>query len=425
MALRRSLGLPSLLFYGVGVIIGAGIYSVIGAAAGVARDGLWIAFAIAAIAAFLAGLSYAELSTMLPKAGAEYVYVRTALPRMRAAAFGIGLILTLANAATAATVAIAFAGYLQLFVPLPQLFAALLVLSLCTTINVVGIRESTWMVAGCTILEVGGLLLIIGAGFASDTFDSVPSPSLHMGILSGAALVFFVYTGFEGLANLAQEAVDPGRDLPRAILFSLAITTALYILVAIAALGLVTPGELASSESPLARVAAKSSPSLATAVGWIALVSTINTALTTLIVGSRLLYGMAQEGDLPDWLARESSGRKSPWIAALAMFAMAAVLTPLGELETVAGLSAFATLVAFIGVHAALIVLRRRDPRRKRPFRISGAIRGVPISAALGIAACLSLLTQFDRSVYAIGCATMAIAGGGYAWAARRARPAR
>jgi APA family basic amino acid/polyamine antiporter len=424
MALKRSLGLPSLLFYGVGVIIGAGIYSVIGAAAGEARDGLWVAFAIAAVAAFLAGLSYAELSTMLPKAGAEYVYVRTALPRLRAAAFGIGVILTLANAATAATVAIAFAGYLQLFVALPELLAALLALALCTAINVVGIREATWVAATCTIIEVAGLVLIIGAGFASDAFGSVPAPSPHLGILSGAALVFFVYTGFEGLANLAQEAVDPGRQLPRAILFSLAITTVLYVLVAIAALGLVSPDELAASESPLALVAEKSSASLATAVGWMALVSTMNTALTTLIVGSRLLYGMAQEGDLPRGLGRESQRRSSPWIAALAMFVAAAALTPLGELETVAGLSALATLVAFIGVHAALIVLRVREPRRNRPFRIPGEIRGVPISPVLGIAACLALLTQFDAAVYAVGCGVLGGAGLLYL-VARRARRAR
>jgi APA family basic amino acid/polyamine antiporter len=423
-SLRRVLGLPALLFYGVGVIIGAGIYSVIGAAAGVAGDELWISFALAAGAAALAGLSYAELATMMPEAGAEYTYLRTALPRRPAAAFAIGVVLTLANAATAATVAIAFAGYLRLFVAIPALLAALLVLAGCTLVTIAGLRESTWIAATCTLIEVAGLVIVIAAGFGSDAFGRVPAPSLHAGVFSGAALIFFVYTGFEGLANLAGEAKDPGRTIPLAILLSLAVTTVLYVLVAIAAVGLVEPSALAASDAPLATVAAAVSPRLAAAIGWMALVSTLNTALTTVIVGSRLLFGMAAKGDMPRVLARVSAGRGTPWVAALAMLLMSVALTPLGGVEAVAQVSALATLLAFIGVHVALIVLRRRKPRAKRPFRVPGAIAGFPVTPCLGIAVAVALLTQFAWPIYTTVVAVCVAATAGYAvFGGRRSKP--
>jgi amino acid transporter len=418
-SLRRVLGLPALLFYGVGVIIGAGIYSVIGAAAGVAGDDLWIAFALAAGAAALAGLSYAELATMMPEAGAEYTYLRTALPRRPAAAFAIGVVLTLANAATAATVAIAFAGYLRLFVEVPVLLAALLVLAGCTLVTIAGLRESTWIAATCTLVEVAGLVIVIATGFGSDAFASMPAPSVHAGVFSGAALIFFVYTGFEGLANLAGEAKDPGRDIPLAILLSLAVTTVLYVLVAIAAVGLVEPSALAASDAPLATVAGAVSRRLASAIGWMALVSTLNTALTTVLVGSRLLYGMAEKGDMPRGLARVMRGRGTPWIAALAMLVMSVALTPLGGVEAVAQVSALATLLAFIGVHVALLVLRRRKPRAERPFRIPGAIAGYPVTPCLGIAVAVALLTQFAWPIYATVAAVCVAATVGYAVAGR------
>jgi APA family basic amino acid/polyamine antiporter len=409
-SLRRVLGLPALLFYGVGVIIGAGIYSVIGAAAGVAGDDLWVAFALAAGAAALAGLSYAELATMMPEAGAEYAYLRAALPRRRVAAFAIGAVLTLANAATAATVAIAFAGYLRLFVDAPAIPVALAVLAACTAVNVVGLRESTWVAATCTLVEVAGLVIVIATGFGSDAFTRVPLPTLHAGVFSGAALIFFVYTGFEGLANLAGEAKDPGRALPLAILLSLAITTTLYVLVAVAAVGLVEPSALAASDAPLATVAAATSPTLAAAVGWMAIVSTLNTALTTVIVGSRLLYGMAAKGDMPRALARVVPKRGTPWVAAVAMLVASAALTPLGGVEAVAQVSALATLLAFVGVHAALLVLRRKKPTAKRPFRIPGAVAGVPIAPCLGILVAAGLMTQFSWPIYATVGATGALA---------------
>src|SRR5688500_7391843 len=162
--LARRLGLPSLTFYGIGLIVGAGIYSVIGAAAGVAGEGLWLSFAIGSVIALLTGLSYAELATMHPEAGAEFVYLREAFPRHRWAAFAVGTVLTIAVAATASTVAVAFAGYLGMFVPVPLLAAAIGVLTVVMLINIAGIAPSSWINIVFTLIEIAGLLLVISLG---------------------------------------------------------------------------------------------------------------------------------------------------------------------------------------------------------------------------------------------------------------------
>jgi len=371
MSLQRLLGTPALLCYGVGAMIGAGIYSVIGKAAGLAGEGLWLSFLLAAVAALFAGLSYAELSSRYPEAGAEYLYLRKALPRARAAAFSVGLLVTLANAATAATVSIAFAGYLERLVDLPAGAGAPLLLVACTAINLAGLRESTWVMAVCTLVEIVGLLLIIGAG--RDGLMPALDVRPDAGVFAGAALIFFVYTGFEGLANLAQETRDPERAMPRAILASLAITTTLYVLVALAAVGLAAPEALARSTAPLATAAEAASPRLAAALSWIALMSTLNTALITLIVGSRLL--------------------------------------PLGGLDLVAGLSAFATLAVFAGVHGALILLRYRG-RRAQSFRVPLSIGRMPLLPLLGIGCCLALATQFPLPVYLAAAAAFVLGVG-------------
>lgn len=411
MSLQRSLGTLALLFYGVGAMIGAGIYSVIGEAAGLAGRSLWLSFLLAALAALFAGLSYAELSSRYPQAGAEYLYLRKALPRGRAAAFSVGVLVTLANAATAATVAIAFGGYLERLLDLPAVLGAPLLLLACTAVNLAGLRESTWLMVTCTLVEIAGLLLIIVAGAGSGRMGAALATPPQAGTFAGAALIFFVYTGFEGLANLAQETRDPQRAMPRAILASLAITTTLYVLVALAAVALAEPRALAQSSAPLATAAEAASPRLAAALSWIALMSTLNTALITLIVGSRLLYGMAEHGDLPQALARTARGGRSPWVAVLAMFVAAAAVLPLGGMELVAGLSAFATLAVFTGVHAALILLRFRTARAKS-FRVPLSVGRLPLLPLLGIFSCLALATQFEPPVYAAGAAAFALALG-------------
>lgn len=417
--LRRTLGLTSLVFYGVGTIIGAGIYSVIGAAAGRAGPGLWLSFVLAGAVAGLSALSYAELVTAIPRIGAEYVFLRRAFPGRRWLSFTTGFVVALAGSATAATVALAFAGYMALFLPGPAWIVALVLLVACAGLNITGIRQSTWVNIVFTTVEVLGLLIVIGAGVTTEGFGSALATHPHAGILTATSLIFFVYTGFEGLANLTEEARRPERDLPRAILLSLAVAMVLYTLVGLAVVVLAAPEELAGSDSPLAFAIANVSPRLGTALAWIALCATANTALITYITVSRLVFGMARDGELPKALSKTASRRKTPWVAALVVFAASVTLLPLGTVAVVASVSSLATLLAFVCVNVALIVIRLREPGLERPFRIPLAFKGVPVPAVLGILAAAALATQFEALVYFVTAGTIGLGLGLHALLAR------
>lgn len=400
--LKRSLGFASLLFYGVGVIIGAGIYSIIGAAARVAGYNLWLSFILGGVAALLTALSYAELVTLFPRAGAEYIYIRKALPGWRSLSFVIGFLVAVTGATTSATVALAFAGYFQMFFNLPFFWVAFILLGICTGVNILGIRQASWVTIACTLVEVGGLIVIIGFGLPQFSLEKFAFKSFD-GVVSGAALSFFVYTGFEGLANLSEEAKEPEKHLPRVLLLSVAITTALYILVSIAALSMASPEALSESASPLAAAIEQRSPRMAQALGWIALVATANTALIALLVASRLLYGMAREGDMPKILSRVLSKRQSPFVAALCVLIVAVAILPFGQLAFVGSLSSFITLIVFVAVNFAMIFLRFRLPELDRPFRVPFAIKRFPLIPLLAILSCIGLMFKFEGRVYLVG----------------------
>lgn len=403
--LRRSLNLPQLLFYGVGTIVGAGIYSIIGVAAGTAGGGFWLSFLLAAAAAFLTILSYAELSAMYPRAGAEYQFLRRAMPGHRWPSFLAGWLIALNAAATAATVSLAFVGYLHVFVDAPGLPVAFALLALCTAVNIAGIRQSTWMTVTLTAIETGGLLLVIALGFGHGEFAqhaALPRWGELSGVFTATAVVFFMYVGFEDVANLAEETHDPERTMPRALVLSVVLTSLLYLLVALAVLSVVAPQALARSESPLTDAVATAAPWAGRVLAGTALVATTSTALISLVSISRLLFGMAREGDLPSPLARTLGTRKTPWVAALALFGAACALLPLGGIEIVASISACGILLVFIGVQVALVSLRLRDPDRERPFRVPLAVGRIPLPPLLGMLACAALLTRFEARVYLV-----------------------
>lgn len=414
MALTRSLGLPMLTFYGVGMILGAGIYSIIGKAAALAGEGLWLGFVLAAAAALFTALSYAELAAMYPKAGGEYVFLRSAFPRLRWAAAATGILMAFAGCATASTVALAFSGYLGHFAELPGPWVAAGLLALFTGVNVLGIRESGWVNAVFTLLEVAGLLLFVWLGWREERFGEALLAAPGAETVSSAALIVFAYFGFENIVNLSEEAREPGRTIPRAILLSLSVSTVLYVFVSLAAVALMTPAELGATDAPLTAAAQGVSGRAAGALGGIALFSTANTALIALVTTSRILYGIARDGSLPPVLARVSARRKSPWAAALASLAVSAGLLTVGRVEAAASVSSLATMAAFIAVNVSLIVLRRREPRRERPFRVPLSLGGLPVLPVLGILSAATFLLQFDRDVYTIGALASAGAAGLY-----------
>ncbi|HYD02482.1 MAG TPA: APC family permease [Phycisphaerales bacterium] len=422
--LRRVLGLPSLLFYGVGVVVGAGVYALIGAAAEEAGRMLWLSMLLAAVPATLAALCYAEMATRYPRAGGAYVYIRHAFPKLPWLGFIVGWATAVTTAATAATVAIGFAGYLSLFVDVPRWLAAMLLLTACTGVAVAGVRESAWVAAACTVIEVGGLVAIVVLGVGADGFGERLLDAGGdgggkgvQGVLAGAALTFFVYTGFEGLANLAEESRRPRRDLPLALLISLGVTVALYLLVSLAVVALVSPEELAASDSPLATAAAAKSATVATALGWVALFSTANTALITLVVGARVVFGVADAGDLPPALARTLRRRATPWAASAALLVASLALLPLGGIGLVGSVSSLTTLVVFAAVGAALIRVRLRPPEETRkepsrdgearPFMVPGSIARVPLAPVLLLLTMAPLLLWFEPAAHAVAGATL------------------
>ena len=405
MPLKPVLGPVQLVFYSVGVIVGAGVYSVIGTAAGLAQQGLWLSFVIGAAVALLTAISYAELATAYPEAGAEYIYVRRAWPKAEWLSFAVGVVILIGGAAAAATVAIAFGGYLRTLVDVPPAWSALALLIVCTAFNIWGLRESSWANIMFTSIEVGGLLLVIAAGLARET--GPPPPPAAVGtepaIMAAAALLFFVYLGFEEVANMVEEVRRPERDLPLALFLSIAITTVLYVLVALAVVHMLPPAELAASEAPLTEAIRSVWPNTGNLLSAIALFATANTVLITVIAASRLTFSMARDGELHGMFAGLLARRQTPWVAAILTLVMAAVLLPIGSVKILAEISSFAALVAFVAVNVVLIALRYKHPHHPRPFRVPGAIGRMPVLPLAAIVSILVLLVHFDWQIYLAG----------------------
>jgi amino acid transporter len=270
------------------------------------------------------------------------------------------------------------------------------------------------------------MIWVIAAAFVAGPSSALPAAEAAAGpseVMAAAAVLFFVYLGFEEVANLSEEVRRPGRDIPFALFVGLAITTILYILVSLAILRLAAPSELAASEAPLATAIAKVWPRAEAALSAIALFATANTVLITLIAASRLAFAMARDRELPKLFARLLPARRTPWIAAIALFAISAGLLPLGDLKTLAEMSSFAALIAFLSVNVVLIVLRYREPGLRRPFRAPLAVGRMPIVPLAAIGAIILLLVHFEWRIYAAG--AVAIIASGIAFLARRALPAK
>jgi APA family basic amino acid/polyamine antiporter len=415
MQLKPVLGAVQLTFYAVGVIVGAGVYSIIGSTAGIAQEGLWFSFVIGALVAFLTGISYAEMATSFPVAGAEYVYVRRASPQADWAAFGVGMIIIFGGSAASATVAVGFGGYLKTFIDVPIALSAIFLLTLCTAFNIWGIRESSWANILFTLVEVGGLLLVVAAGLTQDGFAAPLAMAPPPGIMAAAAILFFVYLGFEEIANVVEETRDPARSVPRAIFWGLAITTFLYVLVSLAVVNLAPPAVLAASEAPLATALETVWPRAGVFLSAIALFATANTVLISLIATSRLAFAMARDREIPEVCARLLPGPRTPWIAAALTFALAAVLVPIGDLTVLAGLSSFSALLAFLAVNVTLIVLRYREPDQPRPFRAPLSIGRMPLLPLAAIASILALIVHFETEIYVGGVVAIALSAVAFA----------
>ena len=401
-ALRRVLGLTEVTAGGVGIIIGAGIYVLLGAATAQAGPVVWLAFLLAAVLSVLTGLSYAELSSMFPSAAGEYEYTRHALPEW--VAFVVGWTMITGLVVAAATVSVGFARYVGYFVDVDARGAALGVLTIVSAVAMAGIKQSARLMVALSAVQVGGLLLVVLIGLPHVGDVDLLAGTGVGGVLGAAALVFFAFIGFDEVITLAEETRDPTRTVPRALLLALGLSATLYVAVAIAAVSVLGAGALAASPRPLADVMAHVLGSRgATVVAAIALVSTTNTTLLALTAASRVLYGMAKAGAMPRRFANVHSRRGTPGRAILAVTLVAAAFAGLGDFAVIAAVTDFAVYVVFLAVNGTVIVLRRTRPEIPRPFAVAGAVGGVPVLPFLGFGSVALMLTQLPPTAIALG----------------------
>lgn len=400
--LKRRVSLFALTIYGVGNILGAGIYGLIGSVVGLTGNLSWLAFLIAAITGALTGLSYAELSAMFPKSAAEFVYTEEAFKK-RILSYILGWIIIFSGIFSAATVSLVFAGYLSDLLGIPSIFlniifAIILVLAL-SVINLIGIRTSTRTNIIFTIIEASGLIIIIILGFfgtENPNFFVLPSGSSFAIIFSAVALVFFAYIGFEDIANIAEEVKEPHKNLPKAIIYSVIITTVLYCLTAISVVKIKNYA-LIDPDAPLNDVATVILGEWGgNIMSVIALFATANTVLIMMIVTSRMMYGMARDKALPRGLGKVSPKFRTPYLSVI--FTMAFTIVPIlfGNISTVAHATVFGVLINFILVNISLIVLRKKRPDIERPFKLKPSIKWMPVIALLGAIICTGLLFTFN-----------------------------
>lgn len=358
--LKRRLGLWVTVLTGVGVILGSGIYVLVGVAAGEAGNAVWLSFLIAAAVAGLTGLSYARLSRLKPKNAPEFQFVGMAFkPSL---AFLAGWLILWAVVISSSAVALGFAGYLSYLVGTPVIPVAIGLVVACSIVVFIGIGESALLAGILTFIEVAGLVFIVAIGVPH--FGEVNIMEMPMGVVGtvgAASLVFFAYLGFEGMANLSEEMRNPEKDLPRAIMLALGISTLLYILVALAAVSVVDWQTLGQSDAPLALVAAQVLGGRAgTTLTLVALFSTANTVLLLLLGASRAMWAMSCAGALPGVFCVIGKERRTPWLAIIVVAFFASLFTIFEDIGQVADFTNFATLLAFAGVNAAAIRIFNR-----------------------------------------------------------------
>jgi len=404
LKLKRELGLFEVTVNGVGIILGAGIYALIGPAAGLAGNSLWLSFVIGAFIASFTGLSYAELSTMFPKAAAEYTYVRKAYGG-KFLSFLVGWLLVFTGVVSTATVTLGFAGYFySLFgkiISISKNFLIILTASILIVIlsfiNFLGIKESSKFNIIFTAIEALALIFIILIGLPYfGRVNYLETTNGLKGILSGAALIFFAYIGFEDISNIAEEIKNPKKVIPRAIILAILITTLLYVLTSISVVSLVDWRELGNSDTSLALAASKV---LGTNAYWlisfVALFATANTALIMMIATSRMMYGMARDKSLPEELTLIHERTRTPWIAAIVVMVFSIVFLFFGKITVVANITSLSMFITFAAVNLSLIWLRYTMPKMKRAFKVPLNVGKFPLLAFFGTLICLFMITQF------------------------------
>jgi Amino acid transporters len=403
---------PLLFLFILGDVLGAGIYALMGVLAQDVGGVLWLPLAVALLLALLTAGSYAELVTKYPKAGGSAVFAERAF-RKPIVSFLVGFCMLAAGVVSAAGLALAFAGdYLGAFLDVPPIPAAIVFLALVAALNARGIKESLGSNVVMTAIELTGLLLVIvcvavmlggGGGDTSRLTEFPAGANPALATLAAAIVAYYSFVGFETSANIVEEVRDPSRIYPRALFGSLITAGVVYVLVGAASSIALPADELSDSSGPLLDVVAASGVPVPELVfAGIALIAVANGALLTMIMASRLAFGMAHQCLLPGLLGRVLPKRRTPWVAILATTVVAMALTLLGDLALLAETVVLLLLFVFIAVNVSVLVLRR-DTVEHKHFRVWTA---VPV---LGVLSCILLLTQQRPLVWLFGAIALAV----------------
>jgi len=393
-ALARNLSLTLVVLYGLGVTVGAGIYVLIGAAAARAGSHAPIAFLLASTIMGLTAASFAELAARLPVSAGEAAYVEHGFSSQRLG-FITGLLVVLAALISSAAIAQGAAGYIGQFIDLPPWVLTLLVIVLTGLVAAWGISEAVGIAAVMTVVEIGGLIVVIAAGLWKDpqivtrvpeAFSGLGTAAPWPGILGATMLAFFAFIGFEAMVNVAEEVEEPRRTLPLAIAITLVAATVLYILVVWVASHSVPREELAASSAPLSLVFERLTGASPVLISLIAILATVNGVIVQSVMASRVIYGMARQGTLPAVLGHVHGMTLTPlWATAtvVVLTSLAALALPL---EQLADLTTQAMLVVFGLVNAALLAMKWRPRTDHDGFKVP-----VWVPAA-GVLSCAGLL---------------------------------
>jgi len=390
--LKRGLSLWLLVFYGLGNILGAGVYVLVGKVA--ASAGLFApaAFFVASLVAAFTALSYAELVARYPLSAGEAVYVQKGLG-LPALSLMVGLLIVLMGAVSAATIARGFVGYLDILIEVPDAVAITLLVLVLGMTATWGIVESVSIAALVTLVELLGLAMVLAV--AGGNLFTIPErlpeliPPMDLviwqGILFGAFLAFYAFVGFEDMVNVAEEVRNPVRNVPLAILIALGVTTLLYAAVSLTAVLTVAPQQLAASDAPLATVYEQATGSKPVALSIISIFAVVNGALIQIIMGSRILYGMSRQGWLPALFGRVWRKTQTPVAATIATAGTVLVLALWLPLVTLAKSTSFLVLVIFSLMNLSLLRIKWRDPNPEGLRVVPQWVPAGGIMASLGL----------------------------------------
>lgn len=397
--LKRSVSLPILTLYGLGNILGAGIYVLVGKVAGQAGMQAPTSFLIAMLVAALTAFSYMELSSRFPVSGSVSVYLHKAFGH-KGLSIGIGFAIIASGIASAAALAQGFAGYASTLLPINTALLSVGLLLALGLLAMKGIKESAVAAAVLTIVEIGGLIFVIWAGrnaisnFEISSLAPIDPAIGFSGILGGAFLAFYAFIGFEDMVNISEEVKKPRTNMPIAIVLSLISAAMLYLLVIVVAIGVVPPNELAQSSAPLALVYEKAGSQSALAIISIGMVAAINGVVVQIIMVSRILYGLGREGWISPSFSKVNARTKTPVLATLATVALMIIATVAWPLLSLAQLTSMLVLGIFCLVNTALIKIKLTHGDLRDHLKVPIII---PV---LGLVSCVGLIVYHTITVF-------------------------